>query len=135
MRPRFEVNDEIKWGKLIKSFATGTNYITPGGPPIPLPRTLQDLKDTCVAVGLVVQIPDYHTGLVMIQLSEEVFSVRLPPKTMVEETEAFLKAGGDYAVPKFYNDFYQKTLVLGTPDQKLDFQAARIGDYSIRMCA
>ncbi len=135
MRPRFEVNDEIKWGKLIKSYATGINHITPGGPPIPLPRTLQDLKDICVAVGLVVTIPDFHTGLVIIQLSEEVFSIRLPPKTMVEETVEFLKAGGDYAVPKFYDDFYQKTLTLATTDQKLDFQAARIGDYAIRMCS
>ncbi|MGE0766389.1 MAG: hypothetical protein AB7L90_07995 [Hyphomicrobiaceae bacterium] len=134
MRPRFEVNDEIKWGKLIKSFATGTNYIQPGGPPIPLPRTLQQLKDTCVAVGLVVTIPDFHTGLVIIQLSEEVFSIRLPPKSMVEEAEAFLQGAGEYAVPKFYDDFYQKTLTLTTPAQKLDFQAARIGDYSVRMC-
>lgn len=134
MRPRFDVNDEVKWGKLIKSFATGTNYITPGGPPIPLPRTLKELKDTCVAVGLVVTIPDFHTGLVIIQLSEEVFSIRLPPKSMVEEAEAFLQAGGNYAIPKFYDAFYQDTLTLATPAQKLDFQAARIGDYSVRMC-
>lgn len=135
MRQRFAVNDEIKWGKLIKSFATGKNYIVDGGQPIPIPRTLAELKQLCTNVGLVVTIPDFHTGLVVIQLSEEVFSIRLPPKTMVEETEAFIKAGGEYAVPKFYNDFYEKTLVLATVDKKMDFNAARIGDYSIRMCA
>ena len=134
MRPRFEVNDEIKWGKLIKSFATGTNYISPGGPPIPVPRTLDGLKQLCVDVGLVVAIPANHTGLAILQLSEEVFAIRLPPKSMVEESEADFAAGGNYAVPKFYNDFYQKTLVLTTLAQKMDFQAARIGDYSIRMC-
>ncbi len=134
MRPRFEVKDEITWGKLIKSLATGKNYVVPGGPPIAVPRTLQELKDTCVALGLEVTIPDFHTGLVIIQLSEEVFSIRLPPKTMVEEAEAFLMAGGAYSVPKFYDDFYDATLNITDPDQKLDFQAARIGDYSVRMC-
>ncbi len=134
MRARFTVNDEIKWGKLIMSFATGNNYVAPGGPAIPVPRTLADLKQLCLDIGLVVSFPDYHKGLVVIQSSEEVFSIRLPPKTMTEETEAFLKAGGNYAVPKFYDDFYQKPLVLTTEQQKLDFQAARIGDYSVRMC-
>lgn len=135
MRPRFKVNDEVKWGKLIKSFATGNNYIVPGGPALPVPRTLQELKDLCVTVGLQVEIPDYHKGLVVIQLSEEVFSMRLPPKTMIEEMEAELEADGNYTMPDFYDEFYDKTLTLPTIDKKLDFHAVRIGDYSIRMCA
>jgi hypothetical protein len=81
-----------------------------------------------------VSIPAFHTGLSIIQSSEEIFIVRLPPKTMIEETEAGLRAGEDYLVPKFYNDFYDKTLTLETVDKKFDFHAARIGDYSIRMC-
>ena len=134
MRPRFEVNDEIKWGKLIKSFATGVNYITPGGPAIPMPRTLDELKQLCVDVGLTVVFAEHHKALVIVQPSEEAFTVRLPPKSMVEETEASLKAGDTYGVPKFYNDFYQKQLAIPTVDKNLDFHAARIGDYSIRMC-
>lgn len=135
MRERFFVNDEIKWGKLIKSFATGRNYLSPGADPIPLPRTLDDLKKLCQDVGLQISMPSYHKGLVVIQMSEEVFSIRLPPKTMVDEMEDFLKTDdGNYTVPSFYDRFYAKELVLRTVDDKLNFHAARIGDYSVRMC-
>ena len=44
MRPRFQSATSIKWGKLVKSWATGSNYMgtgpasdQPSGPPIPLP--------------------------------------------------------------------------------------------------
>jgi len=135
MRERFSVNDEIKWGKLIKSFATGRNYLVAGGSPIPVPRTLDELKQLCTDVGLVITMPDYHKGLVVIQMSEEIFSIRLPPKTMVDEMETFLQeADSSYTVPDFYDDFYEKTLVLPSTEKKLDFHAARIGDYSVRMC-
>ncbi|MGE3918785.1 MAG: peroxidase family protein [Hyphomicrobiaceae bacterium] len=134
LRERFSVNDEIKWGKLVKSFATGNNYLVENGAPIPLPRTIDDLKTLCANLGIVITMPDYHKGLVIIQSSEEVFSIRLPPKTMVEEMEQFLKDGGKYASPKFYDDFYGTTLTLTTEKEKLDFHAARIGDYSVRMC-
>ncbi|MFV0294943.1 MAG: hypothetical protein ACK5JT_02355 [Hyphomicrobiaceae bacterium] len=135
MRPRFKVDDEVGWGMLIKSFATGRNYLTPDGPPIPLPRTLQELKDICVAQGLDVTFPDYHTGLVIIQLSEEVFSIRLPPKTMIDEMEKYLDEGGNYAAPKFYEEFYLANLDQSSVEKKRRFHAARIGDYSVRMCA
>lgn len=135
MRERFSVNDEIKWGKLIKSFATGRNYLVAGERPIPVPRTLDELKQLCTDVGLVITMPDYHKGLVVIQMSEEIFSIRLPPKTMVDEMETFLQeADSSYTVPDFYDDFYEKTLVLQSTEKKLDFHAARIGDYSVRMC-
>ena len=134
LRERFSVNDEVKWGKLIKSFATGRNYLVEGGAPLPIPRTLEELKQLCQDVGLVIKMPDYHKGLVVIQSSEEVFSIRLPPKTMVDEMEAFLKQGGNYTVPHFYDAFYAKQLVLADAEKKLDFHAARIGDYSVRMC-
>ncbi|MGE0699031.1 MAG: hypothetical protein AB7O57_08040, partial [Hyphomicrobiaceae bacterium] len=97
-------------------------------------RTIDDLKTLCANLGIVITMPDYHKGLVIIQSSEEVFSIRLPPKTMVEEMEQFLKDGGKYASPKFYDDFYGTTLTLTTEKEKLDFHAARIGDYSVRMC-
>jgi hypothetical protein len=141
MRPRFQVSDEIKWGKLVKSWATGSNYMgtgpasdQPSGPPIPLPRTIPELVKLCSDLGITISIPDFHKGLVIIQSSEEIFSIRLPPKSMVEETEADMRAGNAYVAPKFYDDFYDKQLVLGTMDKRFEFHAARIGDYSIRMC-
>jgi hypothetical protein len=137
MVERFTVSDEIAWGKLVKSWATGRSYFVEGQPAPPIPRTLQDLKDRCAEVGIEVSIPAIHKGLVVVESSEEVFMIKLPSKTLVEATEQELAAGGGYPLPKSYDDFYRRFGVpLNITDlpSKLDFHAARIGDYSIRMC-
>ena len=51
MDHRFVFSDEVKWGKLVKSWATGKNYFG-GASPIPLPRTLDELKLQCNEIGL-----------------------------------------------------------------------------------
>ena len=138
MLERFKTNDDVKWGKLVKSWATGKNYIDPSKPAPVLPRTLDDLKDQCAAVGLNVTIPAMHTGLVVVQSSKEILMIKLPSKALVEATEAEFEANGAaYPVPKFYDDFYAQfgaPLNLPNKNALLDFHAARIGDYSIRMC-
>ena len=139
MLERFKVDDDVKWGKLVKSWATGKNYIDPAKPAPALPRTLDDLKAQCAAVGLAVTIPSMHTGLVVVQSSKEILMIKLPSKALLEATEhEFETAGAAYPDPKFYDDFYTRfgsPLTLPNKATLLDFHAARIGDYSIRMCA
>lgn len=136
MVDRFTVSDEIAWGKLVKSWATGKSYFDGMAPP-PLPRTLQDVRDQCAQIGITVSIPAMHKGLVVVVSSEEVFMIKLPSKSLVEATEKELGEGASYPLPKFYDDFYTRFgTPLNIPDKasKLDFHAGRIGDYSIRMC-
>lgn len=138
MVDRFSVDDDIKWGKLVKSWATGKNYFDPTKPANPLPRTLDELKQQCASVGLGINIPAVSKGLAFIQYSAEVLAIKLPPKSMVEEAEIDFTHGGHYAVPKFYDDFYGRfgtPLTLPDMATKMDLHAARIGDYSVRMCA
>ena len=45
MGTKLEISDEILWGKLVKSWATGENYIVRGRPAPPIPRTLADLLE------------------------------------------------------------------------------------------
>jgi hypothetical protein len=129
-----EISDDILWGKLVKSWATGKSYLDPGKPAPPLPRTLDELRVQCLAIGLTVTFPAVCTGLAIVQYSPETVTIKLPPKAMVEATEARLAAAGAaYPIPRFYDDFYGKALAI-PQDRLLDFHAARIGDYSIRNC-
>jgi hypothetical protein len=137
MVDRFWVNDDIKWGKLVKSWATGKNYFDPAKPAPALPRTLGELKAQCDTHGVGVTIPASLKGLAFMQYSADVLAIKLPPKSMVEESEAEFAQGGAYQIPAFYNTFYAQSgspLNLTTKDQKMDFHAARIGDYSVRNC-
>jgi hypothetical protein len=138
MIDRFWVDDDLKWGKLVKSWATGKNYFDINRPAPPLPRTLEDLKQQCADNGITAKIPDVHTGLTVVQSSKEILMIKLPSKALVEVTELEFAQGATYPFPKFYDDFYGtygSPLVLPDTQKKLDFHACRIGDYSIRMCA
>jgi hypothetical protein len=127
------ISDEITWGKLVKSWATGRAY-PPLANPAPLPRTLGELQQICQSIGVTVTFPAACTGLAIVQYSPETVTLKLPPKAMVEATEAALgQPGAIYPIPGFYDTFYGKALSIA-PNRLLDFHAARIGDYSIRNC-
>ena len=43
MGTKLEISDDVLWGKLVKSWATGKNHIEPSRPAPPIPRTLPEL--------------------------------------------------------------------------------------------
>jgi hypothetical protein len=130
-----EISDHVLWGKLVKSWATGENYVNPGQAPFPLPRNLAELHKQTTGIGLTVKLPPSNTGLAFVQYSPEVATIKLPPKAMIEATESEItQPTGAYRIPKFYDDFYGKNLVISDADERMNFHAARIGDYSIRNC-
>lgn len=129
---------ELSWGLLVKSWATGKNYLVPGEPPIPLPHTYDEFKDLCnERLGLGLQLPDWMNAIVFVQPSRSALTIRLPPKEIVEENELeFEQSGLRYEIPSFYDQAYHSELdVPDTLEAKLEFHALRIGDYSISMCA
>ena len=129
------IEDDVLWGKLVKSWATGKNYIDPAGGPIPLPRTLDELLATAKSINLTISFPDGMVGLAVIQYSPQTAVVKLPPKFLVQQTEAMLKEpGAVYPMPKFYGDFFGTPLPSLDQDELFKLHAARIGDYSIRNC-
>ncbi len=129
------ISDELLWGKLVKSWATGKSYLGPGTKAPPIPRTLDELHAQCREIGLTVTFPETQKGLAIVQYSPETVAIKLPPKAMVEATEETLKRDqAIYPVPKFYDEFYEKSLDVRS-DRLLDFHACRIGDYAIRNCA
>ena len=86
-------------------------------------------------IGLSIIFPDGMVGLAVIQYSPQTVVIKLPPKAMVEETEAKLnEPNAKYPMPKFYEDFFGIPLPPLLHDQLFQLHAARIGDYSIRNC-
>jgi hypothetical protein len=136
MGTTLEIGNDILWGKLVKSWATGKNYVDPvNGAPIPIPRTLGELQETARSIDLAITFPDGMVGLAIIQYSPQTAVIKLPPKAMVEETEAKLKQpNAVYPMPKFYEDFFRTRLPPLAEGELLNLHAARIGDYSIRNC-
>lgn len=135
MGSSLEISDDILWGKLVKSWATGNNYIAPNRPAPPIPRTQEELCAQAAEIGLTIKFPDGMVGLEIIEYSGETAVIKLPPKSMIEATEAlFEDPDKPYPIPQFYEDFFGSPLPRMNKSVLLDLHAARIGDYSVRNC-
>jgi hypothetical protein len=141
------------WGKLVKSWATGNNYFDPGQPAPTLPHDIDELMQQCRTYECGAELADWVKGLAVVQYSAETLALRLPPKSMIERSEAALRqangggqAGqgpqpglpeleqGAYPLPEFYTDFLRIR-----PDQRTladleAFHHARIGEYTVNSC-
>jgi hypothetical protein len=132
MGTKLEISDDILWGKLVKSWVTGENYIVRGRPAPPIPRTLAELLAQAADIGLRISFPD---GMVGLEYSGQTAVIKLPPKSMVEDTEAEFEATDVlYPMPRFYEEFFHAPLPKMDKTKLLELHAARIGDYSIRNC-
>jgi hypothetical protein len=103
MGTKLEISDEILWGKLVKSWATGENYIMRGRPTPPIPERSRSCSSRAADIGLRISFPDGMVGLEIIQYSGQTVVIKLPPKAMVEATEAEFEATDVvYPMPRFY---------------------------------
>src|SRR5262249_7901617 len=100
------VNSYLRWGKLIKTWATGRSYFEDDNPQIaidrlPVPRSLDELKAQCQLVRAGVVIPPGVIGLAIVQYSADTLVIRLPPKDRIEAMEQALAGSGKYPFPGF----------------------------------
>jgi hypothetical protein len=151
-------NDFLAWGKLVKTWATGRNYvdhvITEANPvpttqdaKYPKPRSFGDFWDQCVAanVGLVFDdgkltpVPRAAgVGLAVVQGDTDVFVLRLPPEGILSDHETRIINGTTYSLPVFYTRIFGGLPLPGeqaTKVQRMTIHAERIGDYTLSTCA
>lgn len=156
---RLEIFDDVTWGQLVKTWSLGESRLPNGYRPANYPRTLKELDEQCghatrvkedidQATGLpkaglpraantILHIPESTTGLAVLQYSEEVLSLRLPPKALVERAEKAMETRPfEYPLPKFYRKAFDNVdpTSFATKEQDMEFHACRIGDYSVRNC-
>jgi len=129
----------MKWGKLVKTWATGRSYFEDETSPItidklPVPHSMQELRDQMALVGAGALAPPASVvGLAIVRYAADTMVVRLPPKERIEAMEATLERPGNtaYNFPTFYADFGDRPLNV---KERLDVHACRIGDYTMSMC-
>ena len=133
---RINVSDYELWGKLVKTWATGKDYVKNGKTYLPKPTTIDELKKQCKAAGLTITIPARYKGKIKYaQGNEHTVLIRLPPAVLVADSEVVLGAEGTvYSLPPFYKRIFQNVDPLVPNNQKLKVHAERIGDYSMSAC-
>lgn len=153
-----DVADELAWGKLVKTWATGMNYVDgkktePAPADYAWPKTLAELAAQCTKakVGLRWRDGKPVTGkeplpLVVFQQSSAMVVLKLPAADMLKASEDALAKGGAYPLPNFYDKMFASVDENGKPttrdakrktlkkDALLDTHAMRIGDYVLRIC-
>ena len=161
-RPRINVADNAAWGKLVKTWATGKNYVrhvptaakpfpteVENPPEFPKPTSFKDFVQQCkkVNVGLFFQDGNLNPpvgenedmGFVLLQVSSDTSVLRLPAKEKIEESEQFL-LNNPYTIPQFYKDQFRDSDGNLVPPKDLLVQdravlhAQRVGEYTINTC-
>jgi hypothetical protein len=122
-RVRIADGDYVKWGNLVKAWSKGTKA---------RPTTLEEFREQCNDADVGISIPDYVSDVEFVQREKETLLVRLPSSEMIVQAEEHLETS-PYSLPRFYKEHF-KTDVHVPVNQRLDFQAQRIGDYTITLC-
>ena len=156
-RPRINVKDNEMWGRLVKTWATGKNYVNhkitdtapfptkvEKPPKFPKPTSFQDFVEQCerAKVGLIFEDgkkttsvgADEPMGLVVLQVTSDTIVLRLPAKEKIEESEQNLLRGSDYVLPKFYTRIFGRDPSAQDVTGKGVLHAERVGEYTINTC-
>jgi hypothetical protein len=129
---RITVGSYYQWGKLVKTWATGKDYVK-NGHKYPKPSSIEELKEQCAKAAVDATIPDHYKYIKFAEGDVDTVVIRLPNATMIAESEAKLEApGSEYGLPPFYRAIFQNAAPV-VPD-KLKLHAERIGDYSMNAC-
>ena len=159
--PRINVTDSEAWGKLVKTWATGKNYVDHPAtdvepvpteeeipPKYPKPTSFPDFVAQTVRakVGLVFEdgqdTPvrgDEAIGFVLLQATSDTSVLRLPAKEKIEESESKLLGGERYLLPSFYERIFDRPAGIvdeqvKTALQIMQLHAERVGEYTINTC-
>jgi hypothetical protein len=131
---RLRVTNHESWGRLVKTWATGKNYVGDENE-YPLPSTIDEFKEQLAKAQVFANVPEWAKQIRFVSSNDDEIVVRLPPKVMIEDSEAILaKPGGTYPVPDFYKRIFKGVDPVISDEDKLRVHAERIGDYTVSVC-
>src|SRR4029079_6687456 len=81
-------------------------------------------------------VPDRFKHITFVKQEQDTITVKLPPKVMIEDSEAALnQPGATYPLPPFYKRLFNGMDPVIPEREKFKVHAERIGDYTISACA
>jgi hypothetical protein len=132
---RLQVTNHERWGKLVKTWATGTNYLEDENA-YPLPETVDEFKEQLAKAQVFATVPERFKHIKFVAQEQDTITVKLPPKVMIEDSEALLnQPGSTYPLPPFYKRLFNGIDPVIPEAEKFKVHAERIGDYTLSLCA
>lgn len=117
---RIIILDRHAFGVKVMEWSAGTT---------PIPTDLDEAEAQLRGI-LQFPLPSYIVGLQFIQTTKEVWTIKLPPKDMLQDTRDRIADGEDYALPAFYRTRIENP--DSVPNDRL-FEC-RVGDYTCSLC-
>ena len=82
---RLQVTNHERWGKLVKTWATGNNYLDDDNE-YPLPTTMDEFKEQLAKAQVFATVPERFKQIQFVSSDQETILVRLPPKVMIADS-------------------------------------------------
>ncbi|MFI5011938.1 MAG: hypothetical protein ACHQAY_06295 [Hyphomicrobiales bacterium] len=131
---RLRVTNHEVWGKLVKTWATGKNYLEDGND-YPVPKTIEEFKEQLATAQIFANVPEWAKSIRFVNPEIDEIVVRLPPKHMIEDTESLIdQPGWTYPIPDFYKRIFNGMDPVVPFADRLKLHAERIGDYTLSLC-
>ena len=132
---RMQITNHERWGKLVKTWSTGKNYLDDDNE-YPVPETVEQFKEQLAKAQVFATVPERFKHIQFVTSDNETLLLKLPPKVMIEDSEAMLsEQGSTYPIPPFYKRLFNGIDPVIPEDEKFKVHAERIGDYTISNCA
>ena len=71
-----------RWGKLVKTWATGNNYLEDDNE-YPIPDSVDEFKEQLAKAQVFATVPDRFKKIKFVSQDQDTIVVRLPPKMMI----------------------------------------------------
>jgi hypothetical protein len=132
---RLQITNHERWGKLVKTWSTGKNYMEDDNE-YPVPETMEEFKAQLAKAQVFATVPERFKHIQFVTSDQETLLLKLPPKVMIEDSEAMLsEQGSTYPIPPFYKRLFNGIDPVIPESEKFKVHAERIGDYTISNCA
>ena len=97
---------------------------------------MDEFKEQLAKAQVFATVPDRFKQIKFVKQEQDTIMVRLPPKVMIEDSEALLnQPGATYPLPPFYKRLFNGIDPVIPESEKFKVHAERIGDYTISVCA